>query len=250
MTGSTGNSVTITTDTTYRYITGNGLPGHATGAFPNAHNPNTISAQSYNFRAYKNPSPAGTTTNIALGKKPGVARNSVPFDPLANEFWQNNQQSGWQYDPLGGGINLGVDFNYAHVQPNGAYHYHGLPTSLLTLLNYTNQMALVGWAADGYPIYGPYCYTVASDPNSGLTKMRSSYKLKTGIRPSGPGGVYDGTFEQDWQYSAGYGDLDSGNGRTGVTPEFPNGTYYYVLTSEYPYIPRVMKGTPDHSFGF
>ena len=33
-----------------------------------------------------------------------------------------------------------------------------------------------------------------------------------------------------------------------MTPEFPKGTYYYVLTEEFPFIPRKFKGTPDPSF--
>jgi hypothetical protein len=33
-----------------------------------------------------------------------------------------------------------------------------------------------------------------------------------------------------------------------VTPEYPNGTYYYVATADYPFIPRFFHGTPDKSF--
>jgi len=44
------------------------------------------------------------------------------------------------------------------------------------------------------------------------------------------------------------GDLDEANGRFGVTPEFPQGTYHYVLTDDFPFIPRQFKGTPDSSF--
>ena len=53
---------------------------------------------------------------------------------------------------------------------------------------------------------------------------------------------------QDYEYSAGLGNLDECNGRSGVTPEFPNGTYHYVLTDTFPYIPRCFRGTPDPSF--
>src|SRR5262245_3914932 len=49
------NSVTITTDATYRYVTSNGIPDHTAGAFPNAHNPNTIAPQNYSFRLPLNP---------------------------------------------------------------------------------------------------------------------------------------------------------------------------------------------------
>jgi YHYH protein len=46
----------------------------------------------------------------------------------------------------------------------------------------------------------------------------------------------------------GAGDLDECNGRVGVTPEFPGGTYHYYLTSDFPFIPRLYRGTPDSSF--
>ncbi|NBY37132.1 MAG: YHYH protein, partial [Verrucomicrobia bacterium] len=57
-----------------------------------------------------------------------------------------------------------------------------------------------------------------------------------------------GSFGLDFEYVAGSGDLDAFGGRSGVTPEFPKGTYYYVMTEEYPFIPRKFKGTPDPSF--
>ncbi|MGB0733877.1 MAG: YHYH protein, partial [Pontibacterium sp.] len=42
--------------------------------------------------------------------------------------------------------------------------------------------------------------------------------------------------------------LDECNGRFGVTNEYPNGTYHYVISTEYPYIPRCFHGKPDRSF--
>ena len=64
----------------------------------------------------------------------------------------------------------------------------------------------------------------------------------------GPGGKYDGTFIQDYEFVKGSGDLDECNGRKGVTPEYPDGTYYYVVTDAFPFIPRFYRGTPDSSF--
>lgn len=98
---------------------------------------------------------------------------------------------------------------------------------------------LIGYAADGFPIY-------AQTPEN-----RSSYRLKSGTRPTGaagPGGSYDGTYTADYDYVKGLGDLDEANGRTGATPEYPQGTYYYVATAEFPFYPRMLKGTPDASF--
>lgn len=88
----------------------------------------------------------------------------------------------------------------------------------------------------------------ADDPSSGLKKMRSSYQLKNGTRPSGPGGAYDGKFTADYEFVKGSGDLDECNGRFGVTPEYPRGIYHYYITDEFPWISRVWRGTPDPSF--
>ena len=231
----------------YRYITANGIPNHRHGDFPNRGNPNTIRAQSYTFRVPTKPQLAKQTT--PLGMNPfGVAINGVPFDPGAAEWWNNDRNSGWQYEALSGKINLGMDQNNAHVQPNGAYHYHGLPSGLIEQLGDGKRMVLIGYAADGFPIYEQYGYAIA-DIRSDIKRLRSSYRLKSGNRPNGPSGKYDGTFVEDYEYVAGAGDLDQCNGRTGVTQEYlSGGTYYYVVTSDFPFIPRCWRGTPDDSF--
>ena len=50
------------------------------------------------------------------------------------------------------------------------------------------------------------------------------------------------------RYVLGLGTLDEANGRSGVTPEYPTGTYYYVITDEFPSIPRYHKGKPLTGF--
>ncbi len=52
-----------------------------------------------------------------------------------------------------------------------------------------------------------------------------------------------GSFLQDYEYVANLGDLDQCNGRTGVTPEFPNGIYHYLITATFPFVHRCVKGT-------
>jgi hypothetical protein len=234
----------------YRLITSNGIPDHPTGEFPNQGNPNSIAPQNYHYRVTMTPKMTGNDTHIDIF---GVAVNGVPFDPGTAERWQNNPR--WTYEALSGVLfsrgGLGVDSNLAHVQPNGAYHYHGLPMGLLKKLDYTHKMAMIGYAVDGFPIYGPFAYSNANDPHSPLKQLTSSYRLKDGMRPGGansPGGAYDGSFASDYEYVKGLGDLDSTNGRTGVTPEYPQGTYYYVVTAAWPFIGRSVKGTPDPSF--
>jgi hypothetical protein len=149
--------------------------------------------------------------------------------------------SPWKFD-------FGTDENNAHVQPNGQYHYHGMPTHLIPKLNAAsaNSMTLVGWAADGFPIYANLGYSTANSASSALKEMKGSFRTKvtpdTG-RPS-TSLFAMGHFQQDWEYVAGLGDLDECNGRTGVTPEFPAGIYHYYITKSYPFIQRCVKGTP------
>ena len=241
--------VSITLQGQYRVIRSNGLPDHQTGAFPNEGNPNTISEQHYEYRVPKDPKRTGQTVPLGMNAF-GVAINGVPFDPGAAEWYDGNPRSGWQYEAMYLGARLGIDQNNAHVQPNGAYHYHGIPTGLMQKLASYGKPILIGYAADGFPIYGPFGYKNPQDKNSGLKKLKSSYRLKSGSRPSspGPGGRYDGAFTEDYEYAKSSGDLDDSNGRFAVTPEYPQGIYQYVVTDQFPYIPRSYKGSPDESF--
>lgn len=245
------NDVSITIEGDRRVIAANGLPDHATGRFPNGDNPNGIRAQRYRFTVPLRP--AANPQPTPLGPQPfGIAVNGVLFDPGTAEYWHNDRDSGWHYDALGGAFSLGLDTNNAHVQPNGAYHYHGIPVALLERLSGGKaRMTLIGWAADGFPIYATWGHRTAADAGSAIVQLKSSYRLKSGRRPGAdgqPDGKYDGIFVEDFEYAAGSGDLDECSGRFGVTPEFPAGTYHYVLTEDFPFIPRAFRGTPDPSF--
>ena len=244
--GGYSNEVTIKIEGDFRVVRANGIPDHASGRFPNRNNPNSIYPQEYTFRVPVKPAVANHLTD--LGMHPfGVAVNGVVFDPKAAEWWRGDQR--WQYDPLAGVINLGVDTNNAHVQPTGAYHYHSVPTALLNRLTGGKpKVVQLGWAADGFPIYSHWGFANANDSKSPVKKLKSGYRLRKGERQSGPGGRYDGTFLADYEWVKGAGDLDECNGRTGVTPEFPKGTYYYVITEEFPNIPMKYRGEPDRSF--
>jgi len=235
----------------YRVIEANSLPDHATGRFPSRDNPNAIAEKNYVFRLPLRPqvAPRPTPTGFAWF---GVALNGVPFEPGTQEYWKDDRASGWCHEAIGGESNLGIDQSLAHVQPNGAYHYHGSPKGLLPLLgDESKDMLMIGWAADGFPIYAGRGYKDPRDPRSGLKEMRPSYRLRPGDRPKeplGPGGRYDGNFTQDFEYVPGLGDLDECNGRFGVTPEFPQGTYHYHVTATFPFISRLWKGVGDVTF--
>lgn len=215
--------VKITDDGTYRYIESNGIPNHRTGQFPNRGNPNSISAQNHEYRVPLAPQLTGRFTDKR--GVTGVAINGIPFEPGTAEYWNNDRD--WNYVAIGGTVELGIDMNNAHVQPNGTYHYHGIPTALVD-----REMSMVGYAADGFPLYV-----------SKSGRYKSSWRLKPGSRPSGgPPGRHDGTFEADYEYVAGLGDLDKCNGT------MIDGNYVYILTEAYPQAPRCLSGTADDSF--
>lgn len=238
--------VTITVEGDTRIIRSNGLPDHKPGQFPNRGNPHRVSAQSYEFKMTTKPQAAPQPV-FSGGAWFGVALNGVPFEPGTAEFW--NGDRAWNYEAATGFLNLGLDAHNAHVQPTGAYHYHALPTGLVANLGGDGKtMRLIGWAADGFPIYTAHGHTDPKDATSALTKLRTSYRLKQGQRDGGPGGKHDGTFTADFEFVQGSGDLDETNGRFEVTPEFPQGTYAYHITDEFPFIPRSWHGTPDASF--
>ena len=119
--------------------------------------------------------------------------------------------------------------SFAVIRFAGVYPSSPFPNQIAVNDNFGNAQVLV-------------------DVTSALKRALPSYRLKAGARPDGPGGAHDGTFGKDWAYVAGSGDLDECNGRMGKTPEFPAGTYYYVLTDDYPFVPRLWRGTPDSSF--
>ena len=186
----------------YRYIESDGLADHVTGDFPNRNNPHRIRRQNHRFRTPLIPRFTGRDTPNRHANF-GVALNGVPFDPATAEFYRNDQR--WNLEAIGGRRNLGLDDGNGHVQPNGAYHCHGLPWGMLDRLPYRDGPVLLGWAADGYPIYGPYGYRDGKDPSGGVVDLRSSYRLKTGSRSGGPGGWHDGRYTADWEYQENHG---------------------------------------------
>ncbi|RTE52279.1 YHYH protein [Arenibacter aquaticus] len=259
------NKVSITENKQHdvRIIKSNAIPNHTVGQFPTRGNPNKIAEQDKVYTVDLTPELAGKITyvydlGIDSGRPSyvfGVAINGVKFEPSANEYFRNTETNEpnyeWTLEPLSEEVNLGEDYNNAHVQPNGEYHYHGTPTGLVANFD-ENKMTLVGWAADGFPMYYKMGYKDPMDANSEVVQLRSSYTLREGERPgdsiSAPNGTYSGKYVRDYEYKNNFGDLDECNGRTGVTPEFPNGTYYYVVSDEFPSASRCFMGTPSNDF--
>jgi hypothetical protein len=111
------------------------------------------------------------------------------------------------------------------------YGKRDLKLSANVEVNSIDHSPIIGWAYDGYPIYGPYGYITKS---GGIVKqMKSGYRLNT-TREYGPSiSIYPlGFFVEDYTYKKISDEtvLDENNGRFCITPEFPKGTYAYFAT--------------------
>lgn len=238
-----------------RDLSANGIPDHSVGEFPNPANPNTIAAQGVSASFTLNPSedtvatqlggPRGITAFILNGIKVDAGTGGSCDDSGSN-CSLGDPSGNWSIEALGQDhFDFGTDENNAHVQPDGTYHYHGIPEGFVTLRGgNADTMTLIGWAADGFPIYARYGYSDPTDATSAIIEMRGSYQLVSTVSDDRPDtSVYQlGSFRQDWEYVEGLGDLDECNGRYGVTPEFPDGIFHYFATDNYPYFQRCVSG--------
>ena len=188
------------------HITTNDLPSHTTGTFPIAsgdpayaydRNPNAIRAQSFDVtlpapRAAAAPSclPGGPIGVLLSGAYLFDALDAMGRDAVAHEV---------------------QDHCSGHPERSGAYHYHDL-TPCLPAGSPRVHSPLVGYALDGFPIYGP---------------RSAGGKLLTNA------------------------DLDACHGTTGpvILRGKKVVSYHYVATAEYPYTLGCFHGTPIHAGG-
>lgn len=245
------NTITLTEDTTNKQIviTGNGVPNYTptilgfnvtdgwntavsgglqsfkfsenNGGATGGNNPNRIVVATETFRIPLNPTNNGTATDTALGTV-GVAVNGIP---IYNPFEDGNQTAAT------GRIFSGC---CGHPQLNGVYHYHKYPTCLRflkgdiwqsekekcdeidTLISSGGHSPLIGFALDGWPVYGPVGW---KDTNRTSKLLKSSY--------TGTNDTYGNP-----SYVAASGDLDECNGLVSPTPDYPEGIYHYVMSLE------------------
>ena len=60
----------------------------------------------------------------------------------------------WEWNLEALNVQIGLDSNSAHVKPNVKYHYNGKSSLFLENMNInTSKMTLIGFAADGFPVY-------------------------------------------------------------------------------------------------
>ncbi len=172
-------------------------------------------ARDYQVRITRNPAPAATKTRHPGGMI-GMMVNGVAIYDLGDAFSFHQNPAGavtgsdgmgatgdgwWSRDALAVEV-VTFDPGFAH-QPgnNGQYHYHAQPKALrqqlgdnvratynATTNTYTysedttnlHHSPILGWAYDGYPIYGPYGYASAMNATSPVTRMRTGFVLRNG----------------------------------------------------------------------
>ncbi|MEM8661134.1 MAG: YHYH protein, partial [Pseudomonadota bacterium] len=162
-----------------RELIANGIPDHDVGTFPNSNNPSAISEQSVTASFTLSPSetanatatggPRGTTGYVLNGVKMD-ANTAGTCDDSGSACSVTGGTGGWHIEALGqSSFDFGEDDNNAHVQPGGSYHYHGIPEGFVEKrAGNSSTMTLIGWAADGFPIYARYGYSIANDAASPL----------------------------------------------------------------------------------
>lgn len=151
------DNVVITFTKTHLVLRSHNLPNHPTAVFPDVAramdgNPNVIQEQDQTFYLSLEPKPnpgrqAMTSIADRYVMNPGaigVAVNGVvffdPYDADAVEaFWRLDRCCG-------------------HPSPQQQYHYHKYPVCVKTpwIDDGTDHSPLIGFAFDGFPVYGPY----------------------------------------------------------------------------------------------
>jgi len=276
------------------YVTATGIPSYITGPFLD-NNPSLAEDQNTIYKLPLNPSQNPGSTTATFGGNIGVFINGVSlFDYRDGVAWNNGTNAlcggpgnppcpggpqaiqSWNRDAIPAEMG-GFDCAKAHPAM-GNYHHHQNPSAFnldllvvsdictiypadgLYVIDTSAHSPLIGFAYDGFPIYGAYAYA-NTDGSGGVTRMKSGYSLRTiTTRANGPdvGQIFTitngpntgnqevmglGYFREDYEFisnsSSDY--LDSHNGRFAVTPEYPSGTYAYYTTvdenhnSAYPY---------------
>lgn len=274
----------------FAYVTTEGIPAYPNGPFLDG-NPSQATAQNAIFQIPLAPSQNTGNPISTTGGNIGVFINGVSlFDYRDGVAWnpQTNALCGGPGNPpCPGGPTAAQDWNRDAVPAeragfdcskahpaNGNYHHHQNPSAFkldlnvvsnicnlydadgLYMIDSTQHSPLIGFAYDGFPIYGAYGYQNANG-SGGITRIKSGYQLRNiTVRTHWADGtdVDDGPaisvtypvgyFREDYEWISHTGEefLDIHNGRFCITPEYPNGTYAYFATvdenwnSAYPYV--------------
>lgn len=277
------NVQTVQYSTNWVYVSTNGIPAYPTGPFLDG-NPSQATDQNAIFKIPLNPTQnTGTPTATSMGNIGVFINGTALFDSRDGISWKNstNSLAGGPLGGMGDGVwqrdaipaeKPGFDCSKGHPAM-GNYHHHQNPSAFnldlnvisnicdlyqaegLYTINTAEHSPLIGFAYDGFPIYGAYGFANA-DGTGGIVRMQSSYQLRNiTTRTTSPDGAavtagpavsttYPlGYFIEDYEYVSHpepyY--LDEHNGRFCITPEYPDGIYCYFATvdanhnSAYPY---------------
>jgi len=256
----------------YIWVEATGCPDYLTGPYNGDGNPSFPDNQMRTIVLPRNPTPADEpeiNDHTFLGSI-GFLLNGVAIYGSGDGMSYNNQQSWWRNAGVAENEGFGCDRSHPartdlhHHQNPIPFNYNGtegqsdvcqcFPSDAFYSPNPSEHSPLIGFAIDGYPIYGPYGYA-NSDGSGGITNITTSYQLRNitsrmtyadGSTPGNPGPDVSaewplGIFYEDFEYIENSGLLDYYNGRFAVTPEYPCGTYAYYATmddegnSEFPY---------------
>lgn len=238
----TGNA-TAFADVNEFWVKSNGLPAHQLPPpvlFLNGAGSYSASIVNYVFKLPRQRNILDIDAKIKTSNIIGVAINGVPFkSPSSGRTRNYNNKIFTENDILNSYNHVSVDGS-GIVRKDEAFYYNSDPKLLYTK-NSTQHSPIIGYALDGWPIYGPYGFT-NNNGTGGIKLMTSSYSISNTVRSNG--NMPDGTFIEDYVYIEGSGTLDQFNGRECVTPEYPNGVYAYFITVNpeninepvYPYI--------------
>jgi hypothetical protein len=234
------------------YVSATCIPGYDIG--PWTGNPNIPANQNFLFKITRNPQ-ANTGNPVAtpMGHT-GIWSNGVSIFNAKDGFSYNSQGI-WNQNAV---VVEGMSFDscLGHPAPNGEYHHHLNPKCLYDDHDSSVHSPIIGYAFDGFPVYGAYGYSNVNGTGN-VTRMKTSYRYRSiSQRTSLPDGTilnasqYGpavssafplGYYLEDFEFISGLGDLDEHNGRFCVTPEYPGGIYAYFVTlddslaAEYPY---------------
>lgn len=245
---------------TYVYVKTNDVPSWIPIGYNWPNNPWFATPMGYQFSFRRNPIPnVGPETKTGYGHI-GLWKNGCSiYNPKDAKSYKDSTtwfQNAWFWEHL---ILETFDPCIGHPNGSGEYHTHVSPACLYDITDSTQVSPLVGYAFDGYPIYGGYGYSDPMDTLSSIVRLKSSYRLRnitarttlpdgTVLAPAYYGPTIDtntvsldplnntpiaaplGAYMEDYEYVAGLGDLDEHNGRFCVTTEYPNGTYAYFTT--------------------
>lgn len=280
------NVKTVLYSSNWVYVRANGVPSYITGPFLDG-NPSITTSQNAIFKIPLNPvQNTGAPVNTTGGNIGIFINGTALFDYRDGVSWQNSSNS-LKGGPLGGSGDMvwnrdavvaekgGFDCSKGHPA-QGNYHHHQNPSVFkldqvvistvcnlydadgLYVMDSTQHSPLIGYAYDGFPIYGAFAYKNI-DGTGGITRMKSSYYKRSNLTTrttyangntvtAGPAvsATYPiGYFREDYEFIApavGASEyLDEHNGRFCITPEYPNGIYCYFATvdehwnSAYPY---------------